>query len=468
LVNIGLIDGGLGNDTITGSAGNDTIIGGTGADVLAGGLGNDTFLIDGTDTAYDRFEGDAGYDVIQGGAGDDVIRVNNFTGNFTVEKIDGGAGSNTIAGTQYSDSIDLSGTELVNIGLIDGGLGNDTITGSAGNDTIIGGTGADVLAGGLGNDTYIVDVTGDVITEAVSAGTDTVLASATYTLGANVENLTLTGTSAINGTGNTLDNYVGGNSATNTLDGSIGNDVLQGLAGNDTLTDTSGNALLDGGIGNDTITGATGNELYIGGTGSDTINTNTGFDIIAYNKGDGADIVNASTGTDNTISLGGGIAYADLTLSKSGTDLVIKTGTTDQITLKGWYTSTSNHNVATLQVIAEAMAGYNPGGADSLLDNKVEEFDFAAIVGQFDQALLADPTLTQWAMTDSLLAAHLSGSDSAAIGGDLAYQYGLNGTLGGIGLASAQSVISSASFGQSTQILQPLASLQVGPVRLSA
>src|SRR3989338_7406314 len=101
----------------------------------------------GRDTAYDRFQGDAGIDVIQGGVGDDVIRVNNFTGNFTVEKIDGGAEVNVLSGTQYSDSIDLSATELVNIGVIDGGVGNDTITGSTGNDIIIGGPGADVRAG---------------------------------------------------------------------------------------------------------------------------------------------------------------------------------------------------------------------------------------------------------------------------------------------------------------------------------
>jgi VCBS repeat-containing protein len=135
LVNIAAIDGGAGNDTITGSAGNDTIIGGTGSDLLAGGTGDDTFLIDGTDSGYDRFQGDAGYDIIQGGAGDDTIRVNNFSGIYSVEKIDGGAGNNILAGTAYNDTIDLSATELVNIAAIDGGAGNDTITGSASNDT---------------------------------------------------------------------------------------------------------------------------------------------------------------------------------------------------------------------------------------------------------------------------------------------------------------------------------------------
>ena len=69
-----------------------------------------------------------------------------------------------------------------------------------------GGAGADTMSGGAGNDTYVVDDAGDVVTEAAGEGTDTVRARVSYTLGANVENLTLTGTGAINGTGNALDN----------------------------------------------------------------------------------------------------------------------------------------------------------------------------------------------------------------------------------------------------------------------
>ena len=145
---------GAGNDVITGSAGDDVIMGGAGSDVLAGGAGNDTFVINGTDAGYDRFDGGDGYDVIQGGDGDDTIRVYQYTGTSTVEKIDGGAGNNVIAGTGYGDTIDLSGTELLNIAAIDGGVGNDVITGSAGDDVIMGGAGSDVLAGGAGDDTY--------------------------------------------------------------------------------------------------------------------------------------------------------------------------------------------------------------------------------------------------------------------------------------------------------------------------
>lgn len=153
-VGVPLLDGGAGNDTITGSAGNDLILGGTGTDNLIGGAGDDRFLISGTDSAYDRFEGDAGYDVVQGSAGDDRIRLYQYTGVATVEKIDGGGGNDIVAGTGNYDTLDFSATELVGIAMIDGGAGNDTITGSAGNDIIVGGSGTDRLAGGAGNDIY--------------------------------------------------------------------------------------------------------------------------------------------------------------------------------------------------------------------------------------------------------------------------------------------------------------------------
>ncbi len=99
------------------------------------------------------------------------------------------------------------------------------------------------MAGGLGNDIYVVDNVGDVVTENANEGTDTIQSSVTYTASANVENLTLTGTTAINGTGNALDNVLTGNSAANTLTGGAGNDTLNGGAGIDTMV---------GGAGDDT------------------------------------------------------------------------------------------------------------------------------------------------------------------------------------------------------------------------
>jgi Ca2+-binding RTX toxin-like protein len=96
-----------------------------------------------------------------------------------------------------------------------------------------------MMTGGLGNDTYIVDATGDTVIENLNEGIDTVQSSVSYTLGSNLENLSLAGTSAINGTGNSLNNLITGNAAANTLTGGLGKDTLTGGGGADKFTYTA-------------------------------------------------------------------------------------------------------------------------------------------------------------------------------------------------------------------------------------
>ena len=117
---------------------------------------------------------------------------------------------------------------------------NNSITGNSAANVLDGGAGADALRGGLGDDIYFVDNAGDVVTELASQGTDTVNSSVTHSLTANVENLTLTGTAAINGTGNDLNNIILGNAGTNVLSGGAGKDVLTGGGGKDSLTGGAG------------------------------------------------------------------------------------------------------------------------------------------------------------------------------------------------------------------------------------
>ena len=360
----------------------------------------------------------------------------------------------------------------------------NTLTGAGGNDTLDGLAGADIMAGGTGDDTYTVDNAADTINENAAEGFDIINSSVTKTISANVEKLVLTGSSAINATGGTVDDWLLGNTGNNTLTGGAGNDllnggggtgvdsligdagydVLEGMDGNDTLSDTAGNNLLNGGAGNDTMTGNTGNEIFIGGAGNDTIATDTGADMIVFNRGDGQDTVNLSTGGGNTVSLGGGIRYTDLTLTKSGNDLLFNLGgSAEKVTLAGWYASTANRSVSMLQMIVEASADFDAGSADPLRNKKIGSFDFLGIVDQFDTA----GQTANWAVTNALLTEHLAGSDTEAMGGDLAYRYGLNGTLANIGFDPEVGIMSSGSFGTAAQTLQSTAALETGIKRLS-
>ena len=129
----------------------------------------------------------------------------------------------------------------------------NVLIGNSGNNTLDGGSNADSMSGGDGNDTYTVDNAGDVVTELSGKGTDKVQTGLSYILGNNVENLTLTGTAAVNGTGNGLDNVMAGNTGANVLTGGAGIDDIYGDAGADTINGGAGADILAGGGGNDTF-----------------------------------------------------------------------------------------------------------------------------------------------------------------------------------------------------------------------
>lgn len=292
--------GGAGNDTLTDNLGNDVLDGGLGADTMAGGAGNDTYVVD-----------DAGDLVIESaGAGSDTVRSSidytltdnvehlelsgeqdlKGTGNALHNTITGNAGNNVIDGRAGNDTVKAgAGDDLVHGGdgddLLLGEAGQDALYGDAGNDRLDGGTGADRMAGGSGNDVYVVDDDGDLVIEEAGAGTDLVESSITYTLTAQVENLTQTGTAAIDGSGNELDNIVNGNSGANTLHGLAGNDTLYGNAGKDLLLGGDGNDWLDGGLDADSMQGGSGDDVYI---------VDNAGDLVVENAGEGLDLVRAS------------------------------------------------------------------------------------------------------------------------------------------------------------------------------
>ncbi|QYO64416.1 dCTP deaminase [Leptolyngbya sp. 7M] len=263
-----ILQGGGGDDELLGGGGNDTLKGGAGEDELKGG-GGDDLLSGGADD--DILDGGSGNDVLDGGSGDDQMAGGSGDDTYIVDSAAdqvteaAGAGNDTVrASISYALTAHVENLTLTGFAAINGtgnGL-NNTITGNDADNVLNGGVGNDTLIGGGGNDTYIVDSSDDVIVEAAGAGTDIIQASVSYTLSNHVENLTLTGSAAINGTGNGLNNIITGNDSDNTLSGAAGNDSLTGGAGNDTL---------DGGIGDDAMAGGAGNDTYIVDSAGDTI-----------------------------------------------------------------------------------------------------------------------------------------------------------------------------------------------------
>jgi trimeric autotransporter adhesin len=293
-----VISGGDGNDSLYGAAGNDTLNGGNGIDYLDGGLGADTMSGGaGNDTYYVDNIGDV---IVENpGEGTEVVYASvSYTLASNVEKMIL-SGSAAIDGTGNSLVNVIRGNEAANV--ISGLDGNDTLYGNGGNDTLDGGNGVDTMYGGLGNDTYVVDNTGDVVSENPGEGTDLVQSSITYTLGSDVENLTLTGSSAINGTGNGLDNIITGNSAANVLMGGDGNDTIHGGGGADMLT---------GGVGNDTFTFTDISDSLPGS--ADTITDFT------TNDGEGSDDQIDLSGIDADTSVAGDQAFTIDTSTPSG------------------------------------------------------------------------------------------------------------------------------------------------------
>ena len=430
---------GTGNGTanaLTGNSAANILDGGAGADTMAGGAGDDIYVVDNTGDVVTE-NTNQGIDTILSSitrtvpnnvenltlTGTSAI---NGTGNGLANVLRGNSGANTLLGgggndsyyvstgdtvtessgqgtdTVFSDITWTLGSNLENLTLMGtahiNATGNslaNVLTGNSGNNTLSGGTGADTMAGGAGDDTYVVDNTGDMITESPGEGIDLVQSSVTYTLAAEVDNLTLTGSSTINGTGNASNNTLTGNSANNTLtgnggddwlDGGSGSDTMRGGLGNDTyvvaqtgdvvtenanegsdtvrssityalgnnvenvlLTGTAtinaiGNALdnvLTGNAGNNSLTGNAGADTLDGGAGTDTLTGGTGNDTYLLGRGHGPDTIVENDSTAGNIDIArflASVANDQVWFRQVGNDLEASIiGTPDAFVLRDWY-----------------------------------------------------------------------------------------------------------------------------------
>jgi Ca2+-binding RTX toxin-like protein len=332
-----------------------------------------------------------------------------FSVTMAPAPVNSGPTGKVITGTDRNDRLNgSSGNDQIS-----GGRGNDRLYGRDGDDVLLGGSGRDQLDGGTGND------------------------------------------------------YLYGGSGRDSLQGGTGIDLLQGGTNNDVLRDSSGNGLMDGGSGADEIHDGSNNSMIVGGKGNDKIYLGGGYDVIAFNRGDGKDSVYSGNGGSTVLSLGGGIRYQDLSLSRSGSNLILNLGNGDSITFEKWYSGRRYQSVTQLQMVVQASADYNPNGTDALRDDKVETFDFNGLVKAFDSAQSRNHGISKWAVNNALAQFHLGGSDTAALGGDVAYQYGMNGTLAGMGAGAARSAVGDTQFGKQAQTLHSETVVKDGVVKLA-
>jgi Ca2+-binding RTX toxin-like protein len=408
-------------NTLTGNDEDNILDGGAGVDTLIGGLGDDTYILD--------LKATAGVLSIE----DTVVEFNGTTDGSDTIKLRGTATLSsatelTLDGDWESiEVLDASATGSTKLNLTGNNLGNtlignaavNALTGGTGDDTLNGGAGADTMSGGDGDDIYIVDNIADQVIENDDEGVDWIKTSVSYTLGANLENLELTGTAAINGTGNSLDNVITGNAGNNILDGKGGIDTLIGGKGNDTyIVDDEDDEVIEAANGGtDLVKASVDYELTdfvenLTLTGSDHIN------------GTGNALANTITGNAGNNILDGG-AGVDKLIGGAGDDTyivdLVRTGTT-----------AANYKVALQDTITEtAVAG---SGTDTVIlrgtftePTTFTTLTLGANLENLDASLTADTKLN---LTGNALANTLTGNDEDNI---LDGGAGVDTLIGGLG-----------------------------------
>lgn len=339
------------DNELVGNVANNTLDGLSGVDTMRGGVGDDIYVVENTADAVIENAAE-GTDLVRSTASSYTLSANVenltltgslaingvgsgldnvLTGNTAANILSGAGGNDTIDGGDGNDT--LYGGDGADV--LTGKAGNDVLFGDAGNDSLNGGTGTDAMTGGSGDDVYIVDNAGDTVTEAIGEGTDRVESSVAWVLGANQENLTLTGSGAIAGTGNALNNWIIGNFANNTLSGADGDDILDGGTGTDTFI---------GGLGNDEyrVDGPGDIVTELANQGIDTVKSTATLTLAANVEnlvllgtnalsGTGNDLANVITGNSGANTLNGGLG-ADTLIGGLGNDTYVIENVGDAVT----------------------------------------------------------------------------------------------------------------------------------------
>jgi Ca2+-binding RTX toxin-like protein len=338
------IIGSTGADVLTGLGGNDSFGDGVGglevnlfADTMVGGLGNDRYVVHANDVIVE----------LANQGTDSAESWNSYTLGDNVENL-------TLIGLAYqANHTNGTGNALANV-----------LTGNQWNNTLDGRAGADKLIGGAGDDTYVVDIAGDLVTELAGEGTDLILSSVTYTASTNIENLTLTGNAALNGTGNNLANVLTGNAGANVLSGLAGADTLLGGQGNDTyVVDAVGEVITElAGEGTDlvqstlswTLGANVENLTLIGTVAAGGWRTATGNELANVLTGSaGMDILDGMAGADTMVGgLGDDAYWVDQT-----TDVVTELASQGTDKVRSFIDYTLGANVESLELYGSARAG---------------------------------------------------------------------------------------------------------------
>jgi Ca2+-binding RTX toxin-like protein len=464
------LGGNTANNRLDGQYGDDYLNGDDGADTLIGGAGNDTYVVDDAGdvviettvssifslTEIDLVRSSVSYTlaanvekliltrtVALNGTGNDLDNI--LYANSGNNVLNGGTGSDT-ASYQYGATKGVTVSLAVATAQATGGSGSDTLigfenlagsnyadtlTGNASANVLDGLGGADTLKGGTGNDIYVVDNAGDIVVENTGEGADMVISSVPHVLSANVETLSLTGTAAINGTGNALANTITGNlnSAANVLIGGAGNDTYQVDSG-DTVVEVAGDGIdlvqasashtlgaevekltltgmaaingtgnnlantLAGNYGANRLDGGAGADTLVGGGGNDTFIIDNAGDVVTETDTSAAQIDTVQSSVSYVLST----AYVE-NLILTGTAALTGTGNG----LNNSLTGNSGNNVLSGLDGADILNG--KAGADTLYGGfDADTFAFDTVTGGADTVLGFLPGADKLRLYDTALA----------------------------------------------------------------